>query len=816
MSRKLIVPAILAALWATPAVAQTAGGVNLVGPSTTPGAPQITPATINAAVNAALGAKVDVNNGVMNNPTMTGTTTSSGINDGATIAATNLSVAGTLSGVGLSNYLAAPPGIGLITPATGAFTTLGATGTSTLADGVASGAWTFNAGLTGTLTGAASLNLLLTGGSLTGPLHMGAYALDGSAVDFTGGALNGVSVGLSVPSAGAFTTLGATGAAALADGTASGPWAFNGAFASQIGTSILKSGTLCNGTGDDAATLNTWLAALPHGTTVVIPPGKMCVVGSASLAIPTSIRIVGSGDPMVMIVGGTNPTPASGFYVTPPNQIVMGAASTLENMDVIASGLISNPTDAQMITQVTAWQAQSSVGIYLPPGHGGGTLRHLFVAGFNTPILVRTAQYTLKELFIDGVNGLVSTRGFDQATIEGVFAEPWLCINSTNCPGTAGGQNRPGAGIYLGGEGGAQFLRRAFQLGYYSGIILDRLGGSSKVDDVGSEWDSTQGYGSVYNGVGSTAFKFVGTGGPTTTTNLFPNGQAISYDIEGYAGISNALYYPIGVNSFGVAAFWLKAADNATCSKVTVGGTIHAGDTISITVTSASLTSSVTVTHTVNADDDLGSIEADLLVRLNTDPYMSAAHFYAQADTTANAVSVYWPAASTATVTSAVTGSLTSAISATAGLGAASGTFRNISGPGGAVSLPTFAPVGAVQSITIEGTPMYTNLIGPGVIASPTWAISGLSYKAGPTFSGGISAVALGNSNDAAGLGTEANGATGGTVTFAYTWPWRPNCTVTGQAGMTPLTITASTTSLVWTNTALGAAQNVRYTCGFF
>src|SRR5579871_690608 len=50
-----------------------------------------------------------------------------------------------------------------------------------------SGQWTFSGGLVGSLTGSASLNLLLTGGTLTGALHMGANTLDGSAISFTGG-----------------------------------------------------------------------------------------------------------------------------------------------------------------------------------------------------------------------------------------------------------------------------------------------------------------------------------------------------------------------------------------------------------------------------------------------------------------------------------------------------------------------------------------------------------------------------------------------------------------------------------------------------
>lgn len=53
--------AVLSLLLAGPAFAQTAGTLDLVGPSTSPGAPQLTPAAINTAVNAQLGMKADAN-----------------------------------------------------------------------------------------------------------------------------------------------------------------------------------------------------------------------------------------------------------------------------------------------------------------------------------------------------------------------------------------------------------------------------------------------------------------------------------------------------------------------------------------------------------------------------------------------------------------------------------------------------------------------------------------------------------------------------------------------------------------------------------
>ena len=63
--------------------------------------------------------------------------------------------------------------------------------------------------LTGTtFTGHSTLDLPLTGGTMTGALHLGSQTIDGSAVAFTGGTISGVPIS---GSTGAFTTLGSSG-----------------------------------------------------------------------------------------------------------------------------------------------------------------------------------------------------------------------------------------------------------------------------------------------------------------------------------------------------------------------------------------------------------------------------------------------------------------------------------------------------------------------------------------------------------------------------------------------------------------------------
>lgn len=93
---RLVIALFLLLAW--PAAAQSPGTVNLVGPSTSPGAPQITPQAINDAVNAALARKLDF--GPINNTSIGSTTPGTG-------AFTTLT-ASTLTTVYAANYGVTP------------------------------------------------------------------------------------------------------------------------------------------------------------------------------------------------------------------------------------------------------------------------------------------------------------------------------------------------------------------------------------------------------------------------------------------------------------------------------------------------------------------------------------------------------------------------------------------------------------------------------------------------------------------------------------------------------------------------------------
>jgi hypothetical protein len=87
----------------------------------------------------------------------------------STVAATNLSASGTVSGTGFSNYLAAPPAIGNTTPAAGTFTTLTANnGTLTASAPVLDLAQTWNseAVFTGSTSGTTLTVTAVTSGTI--------------------------------------------------------------------------------------------------------------------------------------------------------------------------------------------------------------------------------------------------------------------------------------------------------------------------------------------------------------------------------------------------------------------------------------------------------------------------------------------------------------------------------------------------------------------------------------------------------------------------------------------------------------------------
>jgi hypothetical protein len=178
-----------------------------------------------AALNNAIGSPC-INSGVINVTPIGSITPSTG-------AFTTLSASGTVSGVGFNNYLASPPAIGATTPAAGAFTTLSATGavsgvgfSNYLASPPPIGATTPAAGAfttlsaTGAVSGVGFNNYLASPPPIGGTTPAaGAFTTLSATGTISLASINATPIGGTTPAAGAFTTLSATGAVTVPNAT---------------------------------------------------------------------------------------------------------------------------------------------------------------------------------------------------------------------------------------------------------------------------------------------------------------------------------------------------------------------------------------------------------------------------------------------------------------------------------------------------------------------------------------------------------------------------------------------------------------------
>ena len=217
-------------------------------------------------------------NGALGAPssgTVTNLTGTASININGTVGATTantgafttLSASSTVSGTGFSTYLASPPAIGGTTAAAGSFTTLGATGVFTAS------------------AGTSALPSIVTSSGLTSGLYSSTANVLGIAISaasvgtFTATGLNGMAVGATTTSTGAFTTLSASS-------TVSGT-GFSTYLASPpaIGGTAAAAGTF---TTLQYATLQPIIATTTTGATIT-PDGTKAQYNVTALASATTI-----------------------------------------------------------------------------------------------------------------------------------------------------------------------------------------------------------------------------------------------------------------------------------------------------------------------------------------------------------------------------------------------------------------------------------------------------------------------------------------------------------------------------------------------
>ena len=234
----------------------TSGSLTLGGTLGSIANSQLTNSSITfGATAASLGTTVSGFNAV----TIGATTASTG-------AFTTLSASSTVSGVGFTNYFASPPAIGGTAAAAGTFTALTATGTTTLATSLTG----YLYGTSGVVSAVSSIpNSGLTNSSIT-------FGATPQALGSTVSAINGVSIGASTASTGAFTTLSASS-------TVSGT-GFSTYLASPpaIGGSAAAAGTFTALTATGTTTLATSLSGALSASSGVVSAGTLSIANGGT------------------------------------------------------------------------------------------------------------------------------------------------------------------------------------------------------------------------------------------------------------------------------------------------------------------------------------------------------------------------------------------------------------------------------------------------------------------------------------------------------------------------------------------------------
>ncbi len=191
---------------------------------------------------------------------------------------------------------------------------------------------------------------------------------------------------------------------------------------------ITQGGARCDGKTDDTASINGFLAGFKAGGSVRIPANRMCLIASGDLVIPPSVIVSGSGAAGQQ--RGDAPT-GSGFLLDPAFTIRMSHNAALRDVAVLRAGLLSNPTDAQVIAAVEAWGEETSSAITLMGG--GVRLRHLYIEGFNTAITsFGWGTFIISDVMGDTYNGVFISGAGDNMAVADTRFEPFYAIRSAN------------------------------------------------------------------------------------------------------------------------------------------------------------------------------------------------------------------------------------------------------------------------------------------------------------------------------------------------------------------------------------------------
>lgn len=579
-----------------------------------------------------------------------------------------------------------------------------------------------------------------------------------------------------------------------------------GSFNSAIGVSATAgAGVTCDGTADDTAALNTFLATFASGATVYVPAGRVCFINSGNLNVPNNVTIRGVG-------ASTNPQQAytlagvTGFKVNPAYTISMGYGSTLQNLFIYASNLTANPSTAQAIAAVTAWGTSRSIALTIQANVAGVRLQDLTVIGFNTMLKSYSGEFTVTDIYGDCYNGIEVTGAGDQYFVTTVRMEPWYSMAN---PAGNGSWARPGIAYNIHDATGG-VLNGLFSFMYANAVVLN-TNGVLQIINSGFEWFTAYGNGLA----GSDGIRMIGHNAGASISNTFLTGfTTYPFADEGYsdgAAISN-----LQTTGNGLASYYLAGAP-ATPSTITIAGTPAAGNTVATTFTSAGIVGSpLTLTYTVVAGDTAATIAQGIsslivhsqpLVTALVSPYILSA----------GVVQVQWQPALAVTVSTAVTGGVTATVAAGSQTAGSSGMISGAVGTGdGTHPIFLFAP--NVFSWVVSSPFTGDNILPANWISvDPTSvgrvSLQGVRWSESPTVTS-CGTGAFGQGTDAAGYINVGSGTiTSCTLTFNKPYPWAPRFVNvnTSVSGITAVSTFPTTTGIVITTTANIAGGKIYY-----
>lgn len=670
-----------------------------------------------------------------------------------------------------------------------------------------------------------ALYLPLTGGTIAGTLTVGN---SGSPLVIQAGATTSLPAILSVPGSNSLSIppVVVNGSVQIGSGTQNALTLNPGASSSAAATlavsgtggitsaapftapgfvSMAASGAAGNGTTDDTAAINTFLAGLTNGTTVYLPAGKFYLINSGNLVVPAGIRIVGSGNPFDIAVSGA--LAGSGFIVNPLYTIQVDHGSQLSNLGVWRSGLIVAPSSAQVVSAVTQWGNEKSVGVTTDYNGGGIVISHVFVEGFNTGILSHDGEVVLRDDWFDDYNGVwFDQYPGDRSSMVGLRFEPFYGFSAG---ASAGAFARPGIALYLGGNNGGGDITNAFIFMWANGIVVP--GNGWNISNSWVEWDDSAG-----NGITSA----VGLRVINSNANKFNNLHLASdMPFSAEAGASVSLSnITASTSQSSQSDFFLGGS--ASQETLTVGGTIAAGNQICAILTSASIAGSpLTVCYTETAVDSDFTAAVGLANAILESNALSVAKVSATTPYNSATTNLWWDGSETVTVSVSSTGGASLTAASGAGIGGSTGMIVGArrSGSVGAhiFDLTTNTQWWTISGLGLARPSMFAGWIADSSPADGTLTLSGIPWK-GDTASNltncGTSPSISPEANDGDGTITEGTTASACVLTFSVPFYVAPECTLSSPTGNTPISYSVSTTALTIEN-ASASGDEFTYHC---